>query len=213
MNATTIQNVVTYNTVIEFDNPDVRLFPGMTAYVAIPVAWAYNVVKIPNGALRFKPDLSDSERSLLYAKYGIKESGRATAAGRLSADGDTPAGGRGQGGQRQAGDPGQGGGGRRNQGVGAGGGGNQDGGNGGRRSGPTSQREDAGIVWKLLPNKTLEPVQVQLGVTDFTFTEQVSGSLKPGDELVIGQSTSKTTTAQQQQPRSPVGGLAGVRRF
>ena len=212
MYATTIQNVVTYNTVIEFDNPDVRLFPGMTAYVAIPVASAYNVVKIPNGALRFKPDLTDSERSLLYAKYGIKESGRATAAGRLSADGGTPAGGRGQSGQRQAGDPGQGGGGRRNQGGGAGGGGNQGGGNGGGGSGPTSQREDTGIVWKLLPNKTLEPVQVQLGVTDFTFTEQVSGSLKPGDELVIGQSTSKTTTAQQ-QPRSPVGGLGGVRRF
>ena len=51
MNATTIQNVVTYNTMIAFDNPDLRLFPGMTAYVSIPVAEANNVVKIPNGAL------------------------------------------------------------------------------------------------------------------------------------------------------------------
>ena len=73
MNATTIQNVVTYNTTIAFDNPDLRLFPGMTAYVSIPVARANNVVKIPNGALRFKPDLTDSERKTLYAKYSINE--------------------------------------------------------------------------------------------------------------------------------------------
>src|SRR5712664_4573054 len=90
MNATTIQNVVTYNTTIEFDNPNVRLFPGMTAYVSIPVAWANDVVKVPNGALRFKPDLSDSERQTLYAKYGIKESSRGTAAGRI---GSAPGGG------------------------------------------------------------------------------------------------------------------------
>ncbi len=40
MNATTVQNVVTYNTTIAFDNPDLRLFPGMTAYASIPVATA-----------------------------------------------------------------------------------------------------------------------------------------------------------------------------
>src|ERR1700680_1387800 len=87
MNAATIQNVVTYNTTIEFDNPNVRLFPGMTAYVSIPVAWANDVVKVPNGALRFKPDLTDSERQSLYAKYGIKESSRATVAGRIGSAG------------------------------------------------------------------------------------------------------------------------------
>src|SRR5712672_2763289 len=32
MNATTVQNVVTYDTIIEFDNPELKLFPGMTAY-------------------------------------------------------------------------------------------------------------------------------------------------------------------------------------
>src|SRR3984893_3191056 len=97
MNAATIQNVVTYNTTIEFDNPNVRLFPGMTAYVSIPVAWANNVVKVPNGALRFKPDLTDSERQTLYAKYGIKENSRGTAAGRIGAGGAGPTAGGGQG--------------------------------------------------------------------------------------------------------------------
>ncbi|HMK31156.1 MAG TPA: efflux RND transporter periplasmic adaptor subunit, partial [Terriglobales bacterium] len=55
MNATTVQNVVTYDTIIDFDNPDLKLFPGMTAYVSIPVASANDVTKVPNAALRFKP--------------------------------------------------------------------------------------------------------------------------------------------------------------
>jgi hypothetical protein len=54
----------------------------------------------------------------------------------------------------------------------------------------------------------LEPVQVTLGVTDFTFTELVSGKINQGDDLIIGQSTNKTTTAQA-QTRNPVGGPAG----
>src|ERR1035437_3562896 len=52
MNSTVVQNVVTYDTIIEFDNPELKLFPGMTAYVSIPVATATNVIKVPNAALR-----------------------------------------------------------------------------------------------------------------------------------------------------------------
>src|SRR5215469_15714568 len=36
LNAATVQNVVTYTTVVDFDNPQLKLFPGMTAYVSIP---------------------------------------------------------------------------------------------------------------------------------------------------------------------------------
>src|ERR1700720_2284005 len=90
MNALTIQNVVTYNTTIAFDNPDLRLFPGMTAYASIPVATANNVVKIPNGALRFKPDLTDSELKTVYAKYNINSNGGTTPGGRIAA-GSSPA--------------------------------------------------------------------------------------------------------------------------
>src|SRR6266700_1439401 len=46
MNATTVQSVVTYDTIIEFDNPDLKLFPGMTAYATIPVASVQSVLKI-----------------------------------------------------------------------------------------------------------------------------------------------------------------------
>jgi HlyD family secretion protein len=71
MNPTTIQNVVTYDTIIEFDNPDLKLFPGMTAYVTIPVATVESVLKVPNTALRYKPPLSLEEIGAIYAKYRI----------------------------------------------------------------------------------------------------------------------------------------------
>jgi HlyD family secretion protein len=71
MNPTTVQNVVTYDAIIDFANPELKLFPGMTAYVTIPVASAENVVKLPNAALRFKPPLPPDTVRALYAKYGI----------------------------------------------------------------------------------------------------------------------------------------------
>ena len=75
MNATTVQNVVTYDTIIEFDNPELKLFPGMTAYVTIPVASAHDVLRIPNAALRYKPDLKPEELRQLYAQAGITPTG------------------------------------------------------------------------------------------------------------------------------------------
>jgi len=49
------QNVVTYNVVVEVDNEDLLLKPGMTANVSIHVRDLPNVLKIPNAALRFRP--------------------------------------------------------------------------------------------------------------------------------------------------------------
>jgi HlyD family secretion protein len=73
MNPTRIQNVVTYDTIIDFDNPDLRLFPGMTAYVTIPVASAASVVKLPNAAIRYKPPYPVERLKELYQKTGIDE--------------------------------------------------------------------------------------------------------------------------------------------
>jgi HlyD family secretion protein len=53
--ATTVQNVVTYDVVLEVKNPDLKLKPGMTANVSIVVDEKEDVLKVPNGALRFKP--------------------------------------------------------------------------------------------------------------------------------------------------------------
>ena len=73
MNPTTVQSVVTYDTIIEFANPELKLFPGMTAYVTIPVATAQNVLKLPNTALRYKPPMPAEEVLALYQRYGIED--------------------------------------------------------------------------------------------------------------------------------------------
>jgi HlyD family secretion protein len=75
-NATTVQSVVTYDTIIEFANPDEKLFPGMTAYVTIPVATVESVLKVPNTALRYKPPMSSEEILAIYKQYGIESGER-----------------------------------------------------------------------------------------------------------------------------------------
>jgi HlyD family secretion protein len=76
MNPVTVQNVVNYDAIIDFDNPELKLFPGMTAYVTIPVASADNTLKVPNGALRYAPRLSKATLEELQASAGIEaESG------------------------------------------------------------------------------------------------------------------------------------------
>jgi HlyD family secretion protein len=85
MNATTVQNVVTYDTIVEFANPELKLFPGMTAYVTIPVATVQNVLKLPNTALRYKPPMSSEEILALYRQYGIEPGVRKTASDEAAA--------------------------------------------------------------------------------------------------------------------------------
>jgi HlyD family secretion protein len=157
MNSTVVQNVVTYDTIIDFSNLELKLFPGMTAYVSIPVATATNVAKVPNGALRYKPDLPADEIRALYQKYGIPE-----AVGRQATKGVTA--------QAASGDP------------------------SGEAAESRGAKYDVQVVWKLLPDRTLEPVRIRTGITDHTFTELVQplkgelmkGELKMDDELVTG---------------------------
>lgn len=58
-----VQNVVTYDAVIDVDNKDMKLKPGMTSYVSILVDERDDVLKIPNQALRFKPSDFDERMS------------------------------------------------------------------------------------------------------------------------------------------------------
>ncbi len=50
----TVQNVVTYDVVVQVDNRDFKLMPGMTANVSIIITKKHNVLRITNGALRFR---------------------------------------------------------------------------------------------------------------------------------------------------------------
>jgi HlyD family secretion protein len=191
MNSTVVQNVVTYDTIIDFDNPELKLFPGMTAYVSIPVATAANVLKVPNGALRYKPDLPPEEIRALYQKSGIPEN----AGGRKNAPGpqaeNAPVGGAGTpaGGVRKGGP--------------------------GRGPAPVSREEqtpryDSQVVWKLAPDKSLQPVRIKTGITDHTYTEVIqdlNGELKAGDELVTGvaQGRASATAPRPGGPGAPRG--------
>jgi hypothetical protein len=55
LNPLTVQNVVTYSTVIDVPNPELKLKPGMTANVNIEIARRDSVLRVPNAALRFRP--------------------------------------------------------------------------------------------------------------------------------------------------------------
>ncbi len=52
---TTLQNVVTYDAVIDVANPDLKLRPGMTANITFIAAEKDNVLRVPNAAMRFRP--------------------------------------------------------------------------------------------------------------------------------------------------------------
>jgi HlyD family secretion protein len=79
---TTTSGVVTYDAVIDVENQDHALRPGMTANVTFVLAQVENVVKIPNAALRFK--LSPDQMKLLADKFGLKRGGRGSGSGRGS---------------------------------------------------------------------------------------------------------------------------------
>ena len=55
---TTVQNVVTYTVMIDVDNPDLALMPGMTANITVAVQGVHNVLKVPSAALKFSPPAS-----------------------------------------------------------------------------------------------------------------------------------------------------------
>jgi HlyD family secretion protein len=174
MNATTVQNVVTYDTIIDFDNPEMKLFPGMTAYVTIPVATAIDVLRVPNAALRYKPDINPEDMRELYAKAGISAPQRNDQGGGRFSTGQ----------QRPAGD-----------------------GKGDQQSQrkETHAANDIAVVWKVTPDKKLEPVQIQTGITDHTTTQLLrvlNGQLNEGDQLITGASRGSSSRAGS----NPLGG-------
>ena len=64
LNPQNVQNVVTYNVVIDVNNPEQKLKPGMTANLVITIDERNNVLKIPNAALRFTPQDASLRRGL-----------------------------------------------------------------------------------------------------------------------------------------------------
>lgn len=218
--AITNQNVINYDTVVEVNNADLKLLPGMTANVSVITAERENVLKIPNAALRFRPPEAAVEGQTNSASPRM---GQNLMAGGGAAGGRGGPGNGGGGGFRGGrGEPGGGGGG----GFGAGRGGGQGGGGpggGGRGSGMGSGRvnPERQMVRTLyvLPKPTEgaaetvvdpKPVQIKIGISDGIMTEVLDG-LKEGDQVVTGM-TASSASGPTPPTANPFGG-GGFRRF
>jgi HlyD family secretion protein len=103
--AQTVQNVVTYDAVIDVDNSELKLRPGMTANVNFVFANRDNVLRVPNAALRFRPSAEVLAALKIEPKKSVK------AGDDPSAGGGAAAGPRGESGNRSrpGGGPGTGG--------------------------------------------------------------------------------------------------------
>ncbi len=197
--AITNQNVVNYDCVVEVNNSDLKLLPGMTANVSIIVAERQNAFKIPNAALRFRPPEAVIAETKTNAALRAPASA-AEGAGRVGAreGGPGPGGGPGAGGGRR----GEGGGADRQAAAGVG--------------RPRPERQLTRTVYVLPATSGLDgaqkakptPVQVKVGISDGINTEVTEG-LTEGKQVVIGIISTGDNTASR--PANPFGG--GMRRF
>jgi HlyD family secretion protein len=210
LNPTNVQNVVTYNVVINVNNPEQTLKPGMTANLTITIDERNNVLKVPNSALRFRPQNANGQSG--YSGGG----GQGQGQGRRSQQGGGQQGGNaagGNGGGQQGGNA-----------AGGNGGGQQAGGNGGNDSNfaPASAPVLPGqtrIVWVLGQDGKPQPRRIKVGLSDGASTEVVEGNLNEGDMVITGQTVSGSGAAsstQQNRPpgfgNAPRGGGGGFRR-
>lgn len=179
----TVQNVVTYATIVDAENPDLKLMPGMTATVSIVTGEARGVLKVANSALRFTPPLPQEEVQKLLADAGIG------------------GGQRGQQGQRSEGAQGQSG--QRGQGESQ----RQGSGQGGEmtperlaqiQQAMRNRPRQGGTVWVLGELGKLKPFSVRTGITDNTYSELRGGELKEGMKIIIGLETAIASSQTQQ---------------
>jgi HlyD family secretion protein len=191
----TVQNVVTYTTVVNVENPEKKLRPGMTATVSIIVGEARNVLRVPNAALRFMPDLSQAELEKI-----MKETAERMQAQRQQQAGPTDAGGQGGPSQAQA-RPGEG---QRSQSQSFQTGMRSGGSFGGGQSG--SRRQQASRVWVQDKDGKLRMVFIRAGITDNSYTEILRADLKEGDEVITGKLTPGQTATTTGGPGRGPGG-------
>ena len=185
-----VQNVITYTVVIAVDNPDLKLFPGMTANVRLVTDRLTNVIKIPSAALRFRPpedllpaDAKTTDKKVVPGDAKVDPSKFDPAA--KGGDGKFDPSqfkGRDGGGFGGGGGFGRGGGGGGFRAGGGGGGGRGRGdGNGGGRG--TSQFQ---TVYTLDEKGQLKAERIRTGISDGNFVAMLNGNLKEGQELVTG---------------------------
>lgn len=156
LNPTIQQNVVTYNVVVDVNNEGSLLKPGMTAQVSFVANQRDDVVRIPNGALRFKPSKDDKDDKKTAKKDVDKKKPNAPAGDPKAAASPSAA-------TKEIA--------------------KTDNAAGTDASGRV--RRPPARVYKINDKKELVPVEIRTGVASSQFTEMLSGDVKPGDELVI----------------------------
>lgn len=163
-----VQNVVTYTTIVKVDNPEMKLRPGMTATASVVTGEAKNVLRVPNSALRFNPSLSPEEMKKLMES--MRQEMRERRGGSSRPEGSRPGGDA----HRQAA---------------------QRPGSGQHASGMRgfsmqgAQMRQFARVWIEDESGKLKMVFVRTGVTDNSYTEIVSGSLKEGQLVITGETS------------------------
>jgi len=171
-----VQNVVTYTTIVEVDNPEMKLRPGMTATVSIVTGQALNALRIPNAALRFTPNISQEEMRALFAKMKEERSSQRRAANpegtpRQKPDSGGQQGQRTESGQQQPGMRGQGMQGR--------------------------QMRDFARVWIEDEKGALKMIFIRKGVTDNSYTEVAWGDLQEGQMVITGETSPQNSRSQR----------------
>jgi HlyD family secretion protein len=188
--ATTVQNVVTYDAVIDVDNDQLKLRPGMTANVTFIWAEKDDALRVPNAALRFRPAPEIFLALGQTPPASLKDGPGAARASRPPGGASTP-------GMPAAGPPG---GGTRPRGAGGGGAGR------GPGQGQGDDGNDKRTVWVSRAGR-LESLPVRTGISDGSLTEVVESALQPGDVVVVDASTSGQAGGGGAAAAGPPGGM------
>ena len=194
----TVQNVVTYPVMLDVPNPDGKLMPGMTANVVIPVDVRRSTLRVPNAALRFKPDDADvlhtpgDNTAAPGADGGQAQGTQGTGAGGPGSPGGAAGPGTGGASAGRGAGGASGGAGGASSGGGGGQGGRPGGGPGGRR---TSGANRSAVVYVAVSGNKLRQVRVITSITDGSYTAVRSKDLKAGDAVVIGLQTARAGTS------------------
>jgi HlyD family secretion protein len=231
----TNQNVVTYTAVVQVDNSDLKLRPGMTATAKIITAQKSNVLRVPNAALRFRPPPGVTVLGPTNSAAGGSTNRTASVA--VDSDGNPIPPWRAESRRPNPGERekfeasltpeqreryqqmvqqmrqrfAEGGGGP----GGPGGGGGAGGGAPRRPDGPTTATVyllEGAPGSESNGKASLKPVTVKAGITDGSFTEILDG-LKEGDLVVTGTSSGAAGAAAEppRNPFMPFGGGGGRR--
>ncbi len=209
----TVQNVVTYGVIINVENPQLKLKPGMTANLTMVVDQHDDVLYAPNAAFRFNPSgLTPEQITKMIQDLPPLPAPPGAEANSQEPKSNSPGDSAQNGGRRGRGGRGQGGGQGGFQGSGGGGGGrgggNGGGGNGGNNAAGGGRgggrggggRNQRAVLWSEDVTGVIKPFRVRLGLNDGTRTEVAAPDLKEGMEIIVGDLSQNTTTTTQQRP-------------